>query len=225
MKKAVVLFSGGLDSTTCLALAVDKHGAENVLALSMYYGQKHNKELECSKKIVEYYKVKHKIMDVSLLFKDSECSLLLGNKEVPDGTYEEQKKKEGVVSTYVPYRNGLFLSIATVLALSEGYNYIYYGIHLDDTAAEAYPDCSQKFNHLISGAIQEGSGNKVKIVAPFVEGNKAQIVKTGLALNVPYELTWSCYKGGDKPCGKCATCLDREKAFEQNGVKDPLWKN
>ena len=96
-----------------------------------------------------------------------------------------------------------------------------YGAHKDDAAGNAYPDCSKEFSVLIGEAIEKGSGNQTKLYAPFVEMNKAEIVKIGIGLKVPYEMTWSCYKGGEKPCGKCGTCIDRAKAFKANGIKDP----
>lgn len=222
--KALVLFSGGLDSTTCLAIAVKKYGAENVTALSLYYGQKHSKEIECAKQIVKYYNVNHIEFDVKEIFTNSKSTLISGNADIPETSYSEQLKHTNgdPVSTYVPYRNGLFLSIAASIALQNGCDYIYYGAHKDDAAGNAYPDCSTKFNNAISRAIWYGSGNGVKIIAPFINKNKADIVKKGLKNNVPYEMTWSCYKGGEKPCGKCGTCIDRIKAFEINGIKDPL---
>ena len=119
----------------------------------------------------------------------------------------------------------MFLSCATALAIANDCEEVYYGAHADDAAGNAYPDCSVTFNNAIGWAAWVGSGEQVRIVAPFIHKNKAEVVKKGLELNVPYELTWSCYEGADEPCGKCGTCLDRIKAFEKNGVKDPLWKN
>ena len=222
--KALVLFSGGLDSTTILAMAVEQYGSENVIALSMRYGQKHEKEIQCAKDIVKHYGVEHIEYDMSNVFKFSECTLLKGNEKIPTGSYAEQRKgNEKPVSTYVPYRNGVFLSVATSIAISLNCDTIYYGAHKDDASNEAYPDCSEDFNDYISQAIWCGSGKQVKIIAPFIDKTKADIVKKGIELNVPYEKTWSCYEGGDIPCGKCATCIDREKAFKINGKEDPLY--
>lgn len=228
MSKALVLFSGGLDSTTCLALAVEEYGADNVMALSLRYGQKHEREIESANKCAEYYNVRHITFDVSKIFEDSDCSLLKKNvEEIPKESYAGQLTKTNgkPVSTYVPFRNGLFLAISASIALSEGCDWIYYGIHADDAAGNAYPDCTPEFNRSMNNAIYEGTGRVVRIVAPFVEKTKADIVAEGLRLKVPYELTWSCYEGGEKPCGKCGTCIDRLKAFESNGVKDPLTYN
>ena len=217
-EKALVLFSGGVDSTTCLGLAIERYGKENVIALSVSYGQKHEKEIEASKKIAHLY------LDLGAIFQYSNCSLLSHSTEkIPEEAYAEQlTKTDGKpVSTYVPFRNGLFLSSAASIALSKDCNVIFYGAHSDDAAGSAYPDCSDAFNQAMKDAIYLGSGNQVTIEAPFVNWTKADVVKKGLELNVPYELTWSCYEGGEKPCGKCGTCIDRAAAFEKNGVKDP----
>ncbi len=223
--KALVLFSGGIDSTTCLAMAVKKYGSDNVIALSVSYGQRHIKELEAAEKISEFYGVKRLTLDLSAMFEGSSCSLLKGSDiKIPHEEYSKQlEKTKGMpVSTYVPFRNGLFLSSGAAIAISRNCSEIYYGAHADDAAGNAYPDCSESFNRAINEAIYTGSGNKVRVVAPFIGKTKADVVAIGLELNVPYELTWSCYEGKDKPCGTCGTCLDRIKAFELNGVKDPV---
>lgn len=222
--EALVLFSGGVDSTTCLGIAVDKFGSENVLALSVSYGQKHTKEIESARAVAKHYGVELYELDLSEMFRFSDCSLLKGSsEEVPHESYAEQLKETNgsPVSTYVPFRNGLFISSAAAIAISRGCSVIYYGAHSDDAAGNAYPDCSEAFNNAMSEAVWVGSGNQVRIEAPFVSKTKAEVVKMGLALGVPYELTWSCYEGGDRPCGKCGTCLDRAKAFAENGVSDP----
>lgn len=223
--KALVLFSGGLDSTTCLALAVNKYGAENVIALSIYYGQKHDKEIRAAQKLADYYGVEWKTLDLTKIFADSNCSLLAqSDMEIPQTAYADQLAETGgkPVSTYVPFRNGLFLSSAASIALSNDCGVIYYGAHSDDAAGNAYPDCSTEFNDAMNRAIYLGSGDQLHIEAPFVELTKADVVKLGLELKVPYELTWSCYEGHDKPCGVCGTCRDRLAAFAANNAVDPL---
>ena len=226
--KILVLSSGGVDSTTCLAMAVKEVGAENVLALSVYYGQKHDKEIQAAKKVAEYYGVQRMELDLSVIFAGSNCSLLKQSTEdIPLESYAQQIEEthgEHPVSTYVPFRNGLFLSSAASIALSHGCSKIMYGAHADDAAGAAYPDCSLDFVNAMNQAIYLGSGNQLTIEAPFVSLTKADVVKKGLELGVPYELTWSCYEGGEKPCGKCGTCIDRQRAFEKNGVVDPLLK-
>lgn len=226
--KVLVLLSGGVDSSTCLGLAVHQYGKENVVTLSISYGQKHTKEMEAAKKIAAYYGVELIYLDLAKIFEYSDCSLLThSNQEIPKESYVNQLKKcEGKpVSTYVPFRNGLFLSSAASIALSKGCSMIYYGAHSDDAAGNAYPDCSSAFNEAINQAIYIGSGKQLKIEGPFVLWSKAKVVELGIKLNVPYKLTWSCYDGGEKPCGKCGTCIDRAAAFEKNGVSDPAMDN
>ena len=223
--RALVLSSGGVDSTTCLGLAVSKYGAENVTALAITYGQKHDKEVQAARAVAAHYGVELIELDLSLIFQyDTTCSLLTGSDtEIPRESYAEQlKKTDGKpVSTYVPFRNGLFLSSAASIALSKGCEVIYYGAHSDDAAGNAYPDCSEAFNKAMNDAIFLGSGNQLHIEAPFVRLTKADVVKIGLELGVPYELTWSCYEGGESPCGVCGTCRDRVAAFAANGIADP----
>lgn len=222
--KALVLFSGGVDSTTCLALAIEKYGADEVLALSVSYGQKHDKEIRAAEKIAEHYHVRLIKLDLARIFEGSNCSLLQGSDaEIPKESYSQQLAQTdgSPVSTYVPFRNGLFLSTAASVALSNGCQVIYYGAHSDDAAGNAYPDCSAAFNESMNRAIYLGSGNQLTVAAPFIGLNKAQVVAEGLRLGVPYELTWSCYEGGDVPCGECGTCIDRAAAFRANGVEDP----
>lgn len=229
MKNALVLTSGGVDSTTALALAIDKYGSDHVIALSISYGQKHTKELEAAKAVAAHYGLEQRFLDLALIFKDSNCSLLEGStEEIPEASYAEQIAEthgETPVSTYVPFRNGLFLSAAASIALSNDCEVIYYGAHADDAAGFAYPDCSPVFNKAMNDAIYEGSGHQLHIETPFVNKTKADIVAIGLKLGVPYALTWSCYEGGEKPCGKCGTCIDRAAAFAANGVADPALAN
>ena len=223
--RALVLFSGGLDSTTSLAIAIDKYGKDNVVALSISYGQKHIKEIEASNNIAKYYGVEHIYLDLSKIFDYSDCSLLAKNDiDIPKGEYAKQLEELNgkALSTYVPFRNGLFLSSAAAIAISKNCDVIYYGAHADDAAGEAYPDCSEEFTKAINEAIYLGSGKKVSVIGPFVNMHKKDIVKVGTELKVPYELTWSCYEGHDKACGKCGTCIDRKKAFIENGLIDPI---
>ena len=222
--KALVLASGGIDSTTCLALAIERYGKENVIALSISYGQKHTKEIESARKVAEYYGIPLRELDLAEIFIGSDCTLLQGSSgEIPKTSYAEQlKETDGKpVSTYVPFRNGLFLSCSASIALSNDCSVIYYGAHADDSAGNAYPDCSQAFNEAMNSAIYIGSGEQLRIEAPFVAKTKADVVREGIRLKAPYHLTWSCYEGGEKPCGCCGTCLDRAKAFAENGIPDP----
>lgn len=224
---ALVLCSGGVDSSTLLALAVTAHGAQHVTALSISYGQKHDREIASARAVAAHYGVEQRFLDLASIFADSDCSLLAhSDAQVPHETYaDQQREAEGTpVSTYVPFRNGLFLSAAASMALSLDARVLYYGAHADDAAGNAYPDCSPAFIALMDGAIREGTAGEMRIEAPFASWNKARIVREGLALGVPYEKTWSCYEGGARPCGVCGTCRDRIAAFEANGTIDPLMR-
>lgn len=221
--RAVVLLSGGIDSTTCLALAVEEFGAENVEALCLSYGQKHDKELQSAFKVARYYGVQL-VEDEINPFQFSDCPLLKGRGDIKHESYAEQLEEmggEGTVDTYVPFRNGILLSVAAAFAYSIGADCVYYGAHADDAAGRAYPDCTPEFVAAMDEAIYEGTGHCVNVIAPLLMMNKAEVVATGLKLGAPYELTWSCYEGGDVPCGKCGTCIDRANAFKANGIEDP----
>lgn len=227
--KALVLSSGGVDSTTCIGIAVEKYGVNNVVTASLYYGQKHDKEVQCARDIADYYGVRHIEEDISNVMKYAKdvCTLMKGGKDIPNKSYAQQIEEngEGRVSTYVPFRNGLLLSIAAAYADSifPGEKVeIYYGAHADDAAGSAYADCSIEFADAMDKAINIGTYGKISVCRPLINMNKSQVVKLGLELKVPYELTWSCYKGGNKQCGTCGTCIDRKRAFEENGVSDPV---
>lgn len=165
-------------------------------------------------------------MDLSKIFEASNNPLLKQSTEsVPEGSYKDQQKENKMVATYVPFRNGLLLSSATSFAGSlfpDEEVVVIYGAHADDVAGEAYADCSQAFADAINSAIKVGTYNKVWLEAPLVALTKAEVVKKGIELAVPFELTWSCYNGGDKQCGKCGTCIDRRRAFALNGMEDPV---
>lgn len=226
--KAIVLSSGGVDSTTCLAMAVKEIGKENVVTLSFEYGQRHSKELESAQKVADFYGVRHVVFNLTQIFSFSDCSLLASSEQKPvHESYAEQiaKNGEGKVATYVPFRNGLMLSAAAALAqslFSEDKCQIWIGAHADDAARNAYADCSVAFNNAMNDAIRIGTYDLVTLKAPLNRLNKAQVVAKGLELGVPYRLTWSCYEGGEKACGKCATCIDRLAAFRANGIEDPI---
>ena len=179
--------------------------------------------MQAAQAVSEYYGVELKTLNLTGVFAESNSSLLThSDQAIPTESYAEQLKNSdaALVSTYVPFRNGLFLSAAASMALSLKASILFYGAHHDDWAGDAYPDCSQAFVEAMNRAIVEGTGGELRLEAPFVMWSKADIVRAGLALGVPYELTWSCYEGGDEPCGICATCLDRIRAFELNGCTD-----
>ncbi len=225
-RKALVLSSGGIDSTTCLALAVAELGTENVATVSIYYGQKHRVELHAAQAIAKYYGIPQYEFDLSEILRFSNCALLDGStQEINHSAYSEQIAENGCkIATYVPFRNGLMLSAAASLAQSlfdTDVCDLYLGAHADDAAGNAYADCSVPFLDHIGQAIAIGTYDHVRLIAPFARHNKASVVAKGLELNAPYHLTWSCYEGGETPCGVCATCRDRAAAFAANGVPDP----
>lgn len=223
--KALVLLSGGVDSATCLAMNVAQHGRDNVIALNIFYGQRHSREMRSARDVAGYYGVQLEEYDLKAIMEGSDCSLLDGSdNRIEHRSYADQMKEhgEGTVSTYVPFRNGLMLSIAAARALIHGCSVICYGAHADDAAGAAYPDCTPEFYRSMDSAIHEGSGHVLHLEAPLIDMNKSDVVRAGLELNVPYGLTWSCYEGGDEPCHECGTCIDRENAFKSNGVIDPL---
>ena len=225
---AVILSSGGIDSTTCLALAVKRFGAENVTALGVSYGQKHVRELESAQAVAKHYQVAQHMLDLSNALAASTNALMARSSHpIEHESYGQQiqGREEGPVSTYVPLRNGLMLSAAAAFALSiypDRRVLLYLGAHADDAAGSAYPDCSAEFVGTMGRAIELGTYGLVSLEAPFVHVNKAAVVKCGLDMQVPYHLTWSCYEGSSKPCGTCGTCIDRIAAFRANGIDDPL---
>lgn len=230
--KIIVLHSGGLDSTVLLYKAIRDVdcAVNNVKALNIIYGQKHAKEREYAEWTCNHLGIEQINADLTDVFKfNPKVSTLLeaSGEEIEHTTYAEQTAKSDgkPVATYIPYRNGLFLSYAAAVAYQLGFNKIYYGAHRDDAAGEAYPDCSPEFILAQATAVWLGSGKQVKIEAPWQDMNKVGIVKAGLRLGMSieeFEHTWSCYEGGDVPCGVCGTCRDRKAAFEANGLKNIL---
>lgn len=223
--KAVILSSGGTDSTTCVAIALDR-GFE-VSTVSVKYGQRHSKELEGAAAVADYYGLHHDVIDLTRtgIYEHSRSALFEQGEDVPQGSYAEQQAAgDGPVATYVPFRNGLMLSAISAYALSLNCNEqttLFIGAHADDAAGDAYPDCREDFLDYMRQAINIGSYGKVTIDYPLAELNKAGVVAEGLRLGAPFQYTWSCYQGGERPCGKCGTCIDRAAAFAANGVPDP----
>lgn len=225
--KDIVLLSGGMDSATCLAYEIAQDGAENVMAVGFNYGQKHSASHKYSKKIADYFGVKMINLDIDpKTFTGSKSALLKQNEDVPVNhkSYADMQKENGnvPVDTYIPFRNGLMLSQASSLAFSLGANKVVYGAHRDDFAGDAYPDCSPAFYRSMNEAVLHGTGGKVHLDAPLITTDKAGAVSLGHDLDVPFELTRSCYEGKEKSCGECATCLDRIEAFKKNKLIDPI---
>ena len=224
MEKVLVLLSGGIDSAVSLALAIDKYGKENVFTITFDYGQKNSNEIKFSQLLANHYEVKNVLLGVSSLFKYSDSSLLNhSSKTLSHDSYEKQVENNEEVSTVVPFRNGLFLSVAASYALSQNIDLIYYGIHYEvGVAHQLYPDCSDDFNEAINKAIYVGTGEKVRVIAPLVDKTKKEVIKLGYTMHVPFEKTWTCYDNHDISCGMCNSCQDRIKAFKANGLIDPI---
>ena len=215
MGKAVILLSGGLDSGTCAAMAKD--GGYEILALSFDYGSRHSKEIDHARKIAEHLGVMEHIIFPLSLNRFGGSSLV--DKDMPLGDGEE------IPNTYVPARNTVFLSIALALAEARGADVVYIGANAVDYSG--YPDCRPEFIKAFEEAGRLGTkrgveGNPIKILAPLIDMTKAEIIKAGMKLKFPYELTWSCYAGGELACGKCDSCKLRLKGFYEAGLKDPV---
>lgn len=219
MEKAVVLLSGGLDSTVCMSVA-QKQGYE-LYPISFLYGQRHSREIECAKKVAEYYQVKkHLIITTNM---DSiGGSALTANIDVPEG----DENRSEIPVTYVPARNLIFLSYALGYAEVIGAEKIFIGVNAVDYSG--YPDCRpefiEKFQQLADYSTKAATQDKreIKIEAPLLNLTKAEIVKLGVANKAPLELTTSCYRGGENACGRCDSCLLRLKGFKEAGLKDPI---
>lgn len=212
MKKTVVSLSGGLDSCVALKYAVDR--SQSVLAVSFKYGSNHQEmENAAACKICNILGVKH--VDINLDFIKTYFKSSLLNGAIPDGHYEDEIMR----STVVPFRNGIMLSILAGIADSYGFDEIMLANHSGDHFI--YPDCRPEFISSISDSIFYGTDGRVSVVAPFVNLTKSDIVKLGVKIGAPLELTYSCYKGCDRHCGKCGTCIERKEAFEHAGIIDP----
>lgn len=215
-KKCIVLLSGGLDSTTTLYYVCNK--GYNPICLIFDYGQRHKKEINYAKKIAKSLGLEYYIVKFSLPWKGS--SLLDKKLKLP-----KKIKKNLIPSTYVPARNIIFLSFAVSLAEVINANFIFYGANQIDFSG--YPDCRKEFvnafQKMINVGTKEGvNEGKIKIVAPLINLSKKEIVKLAVKLKVPLEKTWSCYKGGEKPCGICDSCKLRELGFRKAGIEDPI---
>lgn len=219
--KIGVLHSGGLDSSVLLHLLSTKYVKANIHTFSVEYGQKHDKEVECGRKFrraIGLTENNHHSLNLEAVFSGYKHPLLKGETSVPTGSYDEQAKAaDGVVATYVPFRNGLMISAAASRCLQLGVEKLFVGMHADDALGNAYPDCSVDFVDAMRQAIWEGSDKPLRLEAPFISMNKVSIARIAHALETPVDLTWSCYVGKEKPCGKCGTCIDRNLALCQAG--------
>jgi 7-cyano-7-deazaguanine synthase len=213
--KAVLILSGGVDSSTLLYKML--HDGYEVTALTFNYAQRHKKEIDCAREIAEKVHIRHYIVDLSSLASLLGDSALLGGMQVPSCHYTEQAAKK----TVVPNRNMIMLAVAVGYAEAHDILEVFYAAHKNDSTI--YPDCRSEFIEALRPAIRLATAwHPVELQAPFVDMSKAEIVKMGLALQVPYQLTWSCYRGEARPCRACPTCIEREEAFAENGWRDPL---
>lgn len=217
LPKTIVMLSGGMDSAVALAEAVKKYGHEQVWAVTFDYGQRHIRELDAVSKLVNHYDVGWKYFPIDLT-KIGGSSLTDTKIEVPD--LESDIRPQEVAMTYVPMRNTIFLAICAAYAEVLGCETIYTGFNWIDSGG--YPDTTQIYVDVMNLMLAIGSRDQPKIVAPLVKMTKAQIVQRGEELKVPWQITWSCYKGLAKPCGICNACVQREKGFREAGVEDPL---
>lgn len=212
--KSVIIYSGGLDSTVLL---YHLHAAGGDLAaLSVDYGQRHSREIDCAKKNCAALGIEHRVADLtSLAPLLGDNSLTDRNTAVPKGHYTETTMK----ATVVPNRNMIMLSVAAGWAISRKADNVAYAAHSGDHAI--YPDCRREFADALDQAIQLADWHKVKLYRPFVSWTKADIAKRGEELGIPFTDTWSCYEGGAKHCGCCGTCIERREAFYLAEVEDP----
>jgi 7-cyano-7-deazaguanine synthase len=212
--ECVVLLSGGMDSATLLGHLHDQ--GVKCYAIAFNYGQKHARELRAAELIALHYGVPFRIADLTALVEFFPSAQTTPNIPIPEGHYEESSMK----ATVTPNRNMIMLSIAAAHAISLKTGNLAYAAHAGDHAI--YPDCRKEFIKMMKYALDLCDYNTLELVTPFINITKADIVALGLRLKVPYELTTSCYKGGQKACGRCGTCVERLEAFTLNHTKDPI---
>lgn len=210
MKDSVLVYSGGMDSTTLLHQQKERIA----LAVSFDYGSNHNaREIECARWQCEQLNIEHLVIPLAFMGQYFKSSLLSGADAIPEGHYEDENMK----STVVPFRNGIMLAVACGLAESRDLKYVMMANHGGDHAI--YPDCRPGFVSAMSNAMREGTYEGIEILAPFTNISKNEIAVIGKELGVDYTHTYSCYKGGEKPCGKCGTCVERREALAYAGIE------
>jgi len=209
---SVLILSGGVDSVTMLY----DYKEQIALALTFDYGSKHNKkEIAFAQYHCQQLGIPQIRIPLSFMQQYFKSSLLEGGEDIPEGSYDDENMK----STVVPFRNGIMLAIAAGIAESNGLKHVMMANHSGDHAI--YPDCRPQFAEAMSQAISAGTYDGITLLAPYTDLTKGEIVKRGIALGIDYSKTWSCYKGGDKHCGKCGTCTERHEAFLMAGAPDP----
>ena len=212
MKDSILILSGGMDSTTLLYDYQDRIA----LAISFDYGSNHNaKEIPFAKKHCERLGIRHIVIPLEFMAKYFRSSLLSGDEAIPEGHYADENMK----STVVPFRNGIMLSVAVGLAESRDLKYVMMANHGGDHTI--YPDCRPEFVEAFSAAAKAGTYPGIQLLSPYTNITKGDIARRGKALGIDYSETWSCYKGGEKHCGKCGTCVERREALAEAGITDP----
>lgn len=211
MQDSIIILSGGLDSTTMLYEYKD----DIALALSFDYGSNHNaRELAFARLHCERLGIPHIIIPLDFIHQYFRSSLLEGADAIPEGNYNDDNMR----STVVPFRNGIMLAIAAGMAETRGLSRIMMANHAGDHAI--YPDCRQSFVDAMNQAIMAGTYEGITLFTPYTNLTKADIARHGKALGIDYSETWSCYKGGEKHCGKCGTCTERREALREAGIID-----
>lgn len=213
-KRGVIILSGGMDSTTLLYDLIDQK--YNVHAVTFDYGQKHKKEITYAKKTCEQLKIPQKIINATVLSDLAPSSLTRSDWNVPEGNYADDNMKQ----TVVPNRNMVLSSLAAAYAIGIKATHLFYGAHAGDHTI--YPDCRPVFVSAMTTAFHVCDWNDLTLSVPYLNWSKGGIVKRGLQLGVDYSHTWTCYKGGEKACGKCGSCDERLAAFREAGAVDPL---
>jgi 7-cyano-7-deazaguanine synthase len=226
-RKAVVLLSGGMDSCVSAAIAVDRHGRENVALLHASYGQRtQQRERRAFEEIGNFYKIERRLVAELNYFRQIGGSALTDSRiAVPENSLEaagSHKDGSSIPVTYVPFRNAHFLSVGVSWAEAIEAGYIYIGAVAEDSSG--YPDCRPEYYKAFQDLIKVGTRpeTRIEIVTPVIRMKKDEIIRKGLALQAPLQLTWSCYQGEEMACGTCDSCLLRLRAFEQAGVTDPI---
>lgn len=220
MSKAVVLLSGGIDSTTVMEMAAREH--EDLVAVSLHYGQKHSIEIKAAINIAAFFKAEHIVAALPEIFSGAGSTLIEEDLEQPRATYEELRSSTRPSPTVVPFRNANLLSAATTIAIVEKAQVVYAGMHATDAHNWAYPDCTPEFLGAMANAIYVGSYRKVRLAFPLIWETKDQVVSRGLIMGVPLHLTHSCYAGIRPQCGTCPTCVERIHAFKHSSIVDPV---
>lgn len=211
-KDSIIVLSGGMDSVTLLHQEKERIA----LAVTFDYGSNHNaRETECAAWQCALLGIEHLVIPLDFMGKYFKSSLLEGADSIPEGHYASENMK----STVVPFRNGIMLAVACGLAESRGLSHVMIANHFGDH--EIYPDCRKGFVDAMDKAMREGTYAGIGIMAPFTSISKTEIAKIGTGLGVDYSHTYSCYKGGEKHCGVCGTCVERKEAFRDAGMEDP----